>query len=64
MVTDGLTRDVKRNAENGISVLETSFGSLPSENEIRIYFFHFCQLNYIKMTKYQLKLIHTFFNVE
>ena len=36
-------------------------GSTPSAYEIRIYlFFHFRQGNYIKITKWQVKLIQTF----
>ena len=43
-------RDVKRNPENWISVLETKSGSTPSANEIQIYlFFHFRQENYINL---------------
>jgi len=54
-----MSRDVKQNAENQISVLETKSGSTSSANEIRIFYFR--QGNYIKITKCQVKLIHTFF---
>jgi len=54
-------RDVKRNPENRISVVETKSGSTYLANEIRIYLFcHFSRGNYIKNTKCLVKLVHTF----
>jgi len=56
-----MIRDVKQNAENRISVVETKSGSTSLVTEIRIYLFcHFRQENYIKITKSQVKLICTF----
>src|SRR6218665_1855666 len=58
--------DVKRNPENQISVVETKSGSISVDlwqTKFSLIFYHFCQGNYIKITKCQIKLIYTF-NVE
>jgi len=47
--------------ENRISVLEIKSGSTSSANEIQ-FFFHFCQRNYVKITKCQVKLIYKSFH--
>ena len=56
------TRNVNQNPEiRDFGFLETNFGSRSLTNEIQIYlFFRFCQGNYIKITKCQVKLINTF----
>jgi len=48
------TRDVKRNPKNRISILEMKSGSTPSQTKFKLIFCHFCQGNYIWITKCQV----------